>query len=148
MMINGNFNFLFRLQRVCLILGLLVTAACAEKKINLEDIERDNLRAEGNAKAENIQTDETKYSVNKPSVNQQQYSHETYQIPSQYNTLGGLPETFLPPQQLQDVKYSVRYISIKSNRAFRMKRYESSSSFCATRLILIKKYYLCIKRFI
>lgn len=98
-MIDSNFNFLLRLQKVYLILGLLVTAACAEKKINLEDIERDNLRAEGKTKAENIQTDETKYTAN---PNQQQY-----QIPSQYNTLGH-PELY-PPQQLQDIKYSVRY---------------------------------------
>ncbi|XP_011149730.1 uncharacterized protein LOC105189370 isoform X2 [Harpegnathos saltator] len=89
-------------MKVYLILGLLVTAACAEKKINLEDIERDNLRAENKAKAENIQTDETKYSV-KPNVNQQQY-----QIPSQYNTLGGHPDggSYISSQQLEDIKYS------------------------------------------
>ncbi|XP_039304306.1 uncharacterized protein LOC105194912 isoform X2 [Solenopsis invicta] len=85
-------------MKIYLILGLLVTAACAEKKINLEDIERDNLRAEGKTKTENIQTDETKYAAN---PNQQQY-----QIPSQYNTLGQ-PELYTPPQQLQDIKYSV-----------------------------------------
>jgi len=99
-MIDSNFNFLFRLQKVYLILGLLVTATYAEKKINLEDIERDNLRAEGKTKTESIQTDETKYTA-KP--NQQQY-----QIPSQYNTLDH-SELYNPPQQLQDVKYSVRY---------------------------------------
>lgn len=99
-MIDSNFNFLFRLQKVYLILGLLVTAACAEKKINLDDIEKDNLRAEGKAKAENIQTDETKYTA-KP--NQQQY-----QIPSQYNTLDQASELYIPSQRLQDVKYSVR----------------------------------------
>lgn len=99
-MIDSNFNFLLRLQKIYLILGLLVTAACAEKKINLEDIERDNLRAEGKSnKAENIQTDETKYTAN---PNQQQY-----QIPSQYNTLGH--SEYIPPQRLQDIKYSVRY---------------------------------------
>lgn len=98
-MIDSNFNFLSRLQKVYLILGLLVTAACAEKKINLEDIERDNLKAEGKTKVESFQTDETKYI--KP--NQQQY-----QIPSQYNTLGN-PELYAPPQRLQDIKYSVRY---------------------------------------
>ncbi|XP_028051066.2 uncharacterized protein LOC105838808 isoform X2 [Monomorium pharaonis] len=97
-MIDSNFNFLFRLQKVYLILGLLVTAACAEKKINLEDIERDNLKAEGKAKTENIQTDETAY-TGKP--NQQQY-----QIPSQYNTLGQ-PDLYIPPQRLQDIKYNV-----------------------------------------
>lgn len=103
-MIDGNLNFLFRLQKVYLILGLLVTAACAEKKINLEDIERDNLRAENKAKAGNVQTDETNYSV-KPNVNQQQY-----QIPSQYNTLSGHLDggSYISPQQYQDVKYSVR----------------------------------------
>lgn len=99
-MIDSNFSFPFRLQKIYLILGLLVTAACAEKKINLEDIERDNLRAEGKTKTENIQTDETKYAAN---PNQQQY-----QIPSQYNTLGQ-PELYTPPQQLQDIKYSVKY---------------------------------------
>ncbi|XP_011694460.1 PREDICTED: uncharacterized protein LOC105453884 isoform X2 [Wasmannia auropunctata] len=84
-------------MKVYLILGLLVTAACAEKKINLEDIERDTLKAEGKTKAESIQTDETKYNAN---PNQQQY-----QIPSQYNTLGH-PELYIPPQRLQDIKYS------------------------------------------
>ncbi|XP_032664828.1 uncharacterized protein LOC116841240 isoform X3 [Odontomachus brunneus] len=90
-------------MNVYLILGLLVTAACAEKKINLEDIERDNLRAEGKAKTENIQTDETKYSV-KPNVNQQQY-----QIPNQYNTFGGHPDggAYISSQQFQDAKYNV-----------------------------------------
>lgn len=99
-MIDSNFNFLFRLQKVYLILGLLVTAAYAEKKINLEDIERDNLRAEGKVKTESIQTDETKYNAN---PNQQQY-----QIPGQYSTLDH-SELYIPPQQLQDIKYSVRY---------------------------------------
>lgn len=99
-MIDSNFNFLLRLQKVYLILSLLVTAACAEKKINLEDIEKDNLRAEGKSnKAENIQTDETKYTAN---PNQQQY-----QIPSQYNTLDH--SEYIPSQRLQDIKYSVRY---------------------------------------
>lgn len=101
-MIDSNFNFHLRLQKVYLILGLLVTAACAEKKINLEDIERDTLRAENKAKVETIRTDETKYAV-KSNVNQQ------YQIPNQYNTLGGPPDAYIPPQQLQDVKYSVRH---------------------------------------
>ncbi|XP_012226771.2 putative mediator of RNA polymerase II transcription subunit 12 isoform X1 [Linepithema humile] len=99
-MINSNFNFLLRLQKVCLILGLLVTAACAEKKINLEDIERDTLRAENKAKVETIRTDETKYAV-KPNVN-----HQQYQIPSQYNILGGHSDAYISPQQLQDIKYS------------------------------------------
>jgi len=99
-MIDSNFNFPFQLQKVYLILGLLVTATCAEKKINLEDIERDTLKAEGKTKTESIQTDETKYTA-KP--NQQQY-----QISSQYNTLGQ-PELYVPPQRLQDIKYSVRY---------------------------------------
>lgn len=98
-MIDSNFNFLFQLQKVYLILGLLVTAVCAEKKINLEDIERDNLRAEGKPKLESIQTDETKYTANH---NQQQY-----QIPSQYNTLSH-SELYVPPQRLQDIKYNVR----------------------------------------
>lgn len=107
-MIDGNFNFLFRLQKVYLILVLLITAACAEKKINLEDIERDNLRSENKVKAENIQTDETKYSA-KSNVNQQ------YQIPSQYNTLGGHPDggSYISSQQFQDVKYSVRCVLIE-----------------------------------
>lgn len=103
--IDGNFNFLFRLQKVYLILGLLVTISCAERKINLEDIERDNLRAESKAKAENIQTEETKYPI-KPDTNQQQY-----RILNQYNTLGGRPESYIPSQQLQDVKYGVRNIN-------------------------------------
>ncbi|KAL0114777.1 hypothetical protein PUN28_011824 [Cardiocondyla obscurior] len=84
-------------MKVYLILGLLLTAACAEKKINLEDIERDNLRSEGKTKIESIQTDETKYTA-KP--NQQQY-----QLSSQYNTLGH-SEQYVPPQRHQDIKYS------------------------------------------
>jgi len=78
-------------------LGLLLTAACAEKKINLDDIERDNLRAEGKTKTESIQTDETKYTA-KP--NQQQY-----QLSSQYNTLGN-SDLYITPQRHQDIKYS------------------------------------------
>ncbi|XP_011639200.1 probable basic-leucine zipper transcription factor I isoform X2 [Pogonomyrmex barbatus] len=84
-------------MKIYLILGLLLTAVCAEKKINLEDIERDNLRAEGKAKVESIQTDETKYAI---KSNQQQY-----QIPNQYSTLGN-SEPYIPPQQLQDIKYT------------------------------------------
>lgn len=101
LIINSNFNFFFWLQKVYLILGLLVTVAYAEKKINLEDIERDNLRAENKAKNENIQTDETKYAV---QSNQQQY-----QIPNQYSTLDSNSESYIHPQGFQDVKYSVRY---------------------------------------
>ncbi|XP_011261583.1 uncharacterized protein LOC105254524 isoform X1 [Camponotus floridanus] len=86
-------------MKVYLILGLLVTVACAEKKINLEDIERDNLKAENKAKNENIQTDETKYAV---QSNQQQY-----QIPNQYSTLDSNSELYIQPQRLQDVKYSL-----------------------------------------
>lgn len=98
--IDSNFNFLFQLQKIYLILGLLVTAVCAEKKINLEDIERDNLRAEGKPKpGESTQTDETKYTAN---PNQQQY-----QVQNQYNTLSS--ELYVPPPRLQDIKYNVRY---------------------------------------
>ncbi|XP_011334362.1 uncharacterized protein LOC105277601 [Ooceraea biroi] len=99
-MIDSNFNFHLQLQKIYLILGLLVTAACAEKKINLEDIERDNLRAENIAKTENIRTDETKYVV-KPNIYQQQY-----QISSQYNGLNAHSEPYVPVQQLQNIKYS------------------------------------------
>lgn len=84
-------------------MGLLVTAAYAEKKINLDDIERDNLRAESKPKTEKIQT-ETKYS--KPDPYQSQY-----QINNGYNTIsysGSNLESSIPAQQLQDLKYSVR----------------------------------------
>ncbi|XP_050454834.1 uncharacterized protein LOC126853277 isoform X1 [Cataglyphis hispanica] len=87
------------MMKVYLILGLLVTVAYAEKKINLEDIERDNLRAENKAKNENIQTDETKYAV---QPNQQQY-----QISNQYSTLDSNSESYNHPQGFQDVKYSL-----------------------------------------
>ncbi|XP_029157351.1 uncharacterized protein LOC114929764 isoform X2 [Nylanderia fulva] len=83
-------------MKVYLILGLLVTTACAEKKINLEDIERDNLKAENKVKNENIQTDETKYAA---QPNQQQY-----QIPNQYTTLNSNSDPYIYPQ---DVKYSL-----------------------------------------
>ncbi|XP_072742976.1 uncharacterized protein [Anoplolepis gracilipes] len=85
-------------MKVYLILGLLVTVAYAEKKINLEDIERDNLRAENKAKNDNIQTDETKYAV---QPNQQ------YQISNQYSTLDSNSESYIYPQRYQDVKYSL-----------------------------------------
>jgi hypothetical protein len=101
-MIDRDFNFHPRLQKIHLILGLLLAAAYAEKKINLEDIERDNLRSENKAKTESIQTDETKYAA-KPNVYQQQY-----QIPSQYNGLDTQSESYISAQPLQNIKYSVR----------------------------------------
>jgi len=101
-MIDRDFNFYLRLQKIHLILGLLLAAAYAEKKINLEDIERDNLRSENKAKTENIRTDETKYAA-KPNIYQQQY-----QIPNQYNGLDAQSESYISAQPLQNVKYSVR----------------------------------------
>lgn len=83
-------------------MGLLVAAAYAEKKINLEDIEKDNLRAEGKAKVESIRTDETKYTI-KPNIYQQQYQ-------SQYSGLDAHSQPYVPGQQLQNLKYSVRYL--------------------------------------
>ncbi|XP_070148899.1 uncharacterized protein [Polyergus mexicanus] len=87
------------MMKVYLILGLLVTITCTAEKINLEDIERDNLRAENKVKNENIQTDETKYAV---QPNQQQY-----QIPNQYSTLDSNSESYIHPQGFQDVKYNL-----------------------------------------
>lgn len=55
-----------------LVLGLLFIGVKGENKINLEDIERDNLRVEGISKSGIARVEETKYPT-KPEIGQQQY---------------------------------------------------------------------------
>ena len=66
-----------------------------EKKINLDDIERDNLRAEGISKSGITQSEGSKY-LTKPVIGQQQY-----QIPNQYRG----PPPPLPPPSSSSVTY-------------------------------------------
>ncbi|CAD1480395.1 unnamed protein product, partial [Heterotrigona itama] len=81
--------------KIYLILGLLCMGANGEKKINLDDIERDNLRAEGISKSGITQFEGSKY-LTKPVIGQQQY-----QIPNQYR--GPLPPS--PPPSSSSVTY-------------------------------------------
>ncbi|XP_076173379.1 uncharacterized protein LOC143149696 [Ptiloglossa arizonensis] len=83
------------LQKLYFVLVALFVATNGEKKINLEDIERDNLRVDGISKSGIGRPDETKY-LSKPEIGQQQY-----QIPNRYNRPIGSPVTYvtLPPSQ-------------------------------------------------
>ncbi|KAL2731912.1 myb-like protein AA [Vespula squamosa] len=84
------------------ILYLFFVVANGEKKINLEDIERDNLKAESRSKS-----DETKYSL-KPEINQQHYSTSTYVTPQ--------PVLNIPPEEYrQSNKYSSNEIIYQSS---------------------------------
>ncbi|KAK9299011.1 hypothetical protein QLX08_007840 [Tetragonisca angustula] len=75
-------------MKIYLILGLLCMGVNGEKKINLDDIERDNLRVEGISKSGISQPEGSKY-LAKPVIGQQQY-----QIPNQYR---GPPPPPSPP---------------------------------------------------
>nr|XP_033339214.1 paternally-expressed gene 3 protein-like isoform X1 [Megalopta genalis] len=91
-------------MRLYLILGLLFAAASAEKKINLEDIERDNLRAEGISKSGVARPEATNY-LTKPEISQQQY-----QLPGQYNRPPNAPVAYAAPPSGQNVKrYDLQY---------------------------------------
>ncbi|XP_043510829.1 uncharacterized protein LOC122529104 [Frieseomelitta varia] len=75
-------------MKIYLILGLLCMGVTGEQKINLDDIERDNLRVEGISKSGISQSEGSKY-LAKPVIGQQQY-----QIPNQYR---GPPPPPSPP---------------------------------------------------
>jgi len=109
-------------------MSLLLAAAYAEKKINLEDIEKDNLRSENKVKTESFRTEETKYAA-KPNIYQQQY-----QIPSQYNGLDTQSESYISAQPLQNIKYSVSYlISSLTNVTFLLFHPRDYYKLCVTR---------------
>lgn len=76
-----------------------------EKKINLDDIERDNLRVEGISKSGISRPEGSKY-LAKPAIGQQQY-----QIPNQYRGPPPPPSppasssvTYVTPPPVQNVK--------------------------------------------
>ncbi|XP_053997372.1 uncharacterized protein LOC128886473 [Hylaeus anthracinus] len=83
-------------MKLYFILGVLFVGINGEKKINLEDIERDNLRVEGISKSGIGRPQETKY-LAKPEINQQQY-----QIPSQYSRPTSSPVTYVTPPSSQN----------------------------------------------
>lgn len=93
----------------------LFVATNGEKKINLEDIERDNLRVDGISKSGIGRPDETKY-LSKPEIGQQQY-----QIPNRYNRPIGSPVTYvtLPPSQNVKLIQPGEKIIISDSRLFR-----------------------------
>lgn len=68
-----------------------------EKKINLEDIERDNLRAEDVSKLGNTRSEEAKYST-KPEIGQQQY-----QIQNQYNGPPNSQVAYVTPSSVREI---------------------------------------------
>ncbi|XP_015439477.1 PREDICTED: uncharacterized protein LOC107194372 [Dufourea novaeangliae] len=96
--------------KLYVLLGLLFVGINGEKKVNLADIERDNLRSEGISKSGVARPEGTKY-LTKPEYNQQQY-----QLPSQYNRPINTPNAYVtaPPSQnapetyIQSNKYILR----------------------------------------
>ncbi|XP_015173884.1 PREDICTED: adenylate cyclase, terminal-differentiation specific-like isoform X2 [Polistes dominula] len=90
-------------MKIYTLLFLLFVVANGEKKINLEDIERDNLKAESRSKS-----DDNKYSY-KPEINQQHYQTTTYVTPQ--------PIPNVPPEEYrQHNKYSNEIIYQQSNQ--------------------------------
>ncbi|XP_076283582.1 uncharacterized protein LOC143210542 isoform X2 [Lasioglossum baleicum] len=85
-------------MRLYLILGLLYVCVNAEKKINLEDIEKDNLRAEGISKSGVARPEGTNY-LTKPEISQQQY-----QLLSQYNRPPNAPVAYITPPAGQNIQ--------------------------------------------
>lgn len=83
-------------------LGLLCIGANGEKKINLEDIERDNLKVEGISKSGITRSEQSKF-LTKP-----EFSQQHYQVPNQYH---GLPTsssvTYVTPPPVQNVKQTL-----------------------------------------
>ncbi|XP_076621677.1 uncharacterized protein LOC143342079 [Colletes latitarsis] len=94
--IQQNLSDVDRRQKLYFVLGVLFVGINGEKKINLEDIERDNLRVEA-SKSGIGRSEETKY-ITKPEVSQQQY-----QIPSQYNRPTSSPVTYVTPPANQNI---------------------------------------------
>lgn len=86
------------LQKLYLLLGLLFLGVNGEKKINLDDIEKDNLRTEVISKTGHARPEETKY-LAKPEIGQQ-----LYQIQSQYNGPSSSPVGYVAPPSSQNVK--------------------------------------------
>lgn len=90
-----RFSFIF--QKFYLVLGLLCIGVKGENKINLEDIERDNLRVEGISKSGIARIEEAKYPT-KPEIGQQQYQIPYRQIPT------SAPVAYVTPSSAQNVK--------------------------------------------
>ncbi|XP_043288658.1 uncharacterized protein [Venturia canescens] len=90
-------------MKFAVILGLFFAVAFAEKKIDLEDIERDNLRAESKSDTENINSQDSSYSVpsTKPDKTESKYQQGTRQYQNNDDV-----SSYVTPQQLQD-KYSM-----------------------------------------
>ncbi|XP_034183065.1 uncharacterized protein LOC117605611 isoform X2 [Osmia lignaria lignaria] len=86
-------------MKLFLILGLLCVGIHGEKKINLEDIERDNLRAEDVSQPGNTRSEEPKYSP-KPEIGQQQY-----QIQNQYNGPPNSQVAYVTPSSVPSETY-------------------------------------------
>nr|XP_031843520.1 uncharacterized protein LOC116431781 [Nomia melanderi] len=85
------------MERLYLILGLLFVGVNAEKKINLDDIERDNLRIEGISKTGVAPPEGTNY-LTKPEISQQ-----PYQPLSQYNKPPNAPVAYVTAPSSQNI---------------------------------------------
>lgn len=69
------------------------------EKVNLDDIERDNLRAEGIAKTGHARPEGTKF-LTKPTIGQQEYH-----VPNQYSGPTNSPVAYATPPTSQNVKH-------------------------------------------
>lgn len=87
--INDDFSF----QKFWVILVLCVAGALGDKKINLDDIEKDNLQSEAQTDAEDAQPEEAKYNSEKADDNTR------FEYRTEARLLGG--------QQPQEYKYVV-----------------------------------------
>ncbi|XP_046624323.1 adhesive plaque matrix protein-like [Neodiprion virginianus] len=76
------------------ILALCFAVALGEKKINLEDIERDNLKSEEQSEEENVRPNQLKYNSANPESNAQ------YQYQSEVRSVGSQPS--------HEIKYLVQ----------------------------------------
>ena len=105
-------EFYFFLQSLQIyILCLIFSLAFSDKKVNLEDIERDNLRSEvevGKKSPESFRAEETKYSL-KPEVNQHQYHVQT----NQPQELSNQVRDYSDLKSYKELKYTViKHLSI------------------------------------
>ncbi|XP_068976032.1 uncharacterized protein [Bombus flavifrons] len=124
------------MRKFYLMLGLLCIGANGEKKINLEDIERDNLKVEGISKSGITRTEQSKF-LTKP-----EFSQQHYQVPNQYH---GPPTsssvTYVTPPPVQNVKQTLQMSQIMSNHYAAKEQVYQQQNNISPQQILPQRYY-------
>ncbi|CAL7939858.1 unnamed protein product [Xylocopa violacea] len=121
---------LFMLQKLYLILALACLAANGEKRINLEDIERDNLRAEGISKSGNTRPEY----LTKSDIGPQQFH-----APNQYHGPTSPPVTYVTPSPSQN--HPPEAYAQSNKYAPKEQVYQQQNNILPPEQILPQRYY-------